>query len=204
MNNFESYYDVPIITRFNLFKFRIEFIGFKNAGGKNWAIPGGKIYLYEKISSLLKKELIKNIRYDHGEYVIDQILNSNYNVLYSGTTMLDDSNVTSEKISIKICVINYHIYYNIWRKIKIADNPNINLKIAWIHCDNKDIFENNKYFVKLAKENAIKTIIKDLLYFIMIFIVFITICIIYNKLKILFNYSNNNNDNNYYYYNYEL
>ena len=194
----------PIITRFNPYKLRIEFISVKRNDTNEWAIPGGMVDPGEKVTQTLKREFTEEAVSNSDKKIIDQIFESNETILYCGPTYGDPR--TTDCAWIETYVANYHISHDLWSKIKLTNQPDENTDVAWISCNSKDLYGDHSYFVKLAKKNAIKIICKKLLTLVAVIEVFIMIVIMYN----IQYYKNNDtimynkyNDTDMY-YNYEL
>lgn len=186
----------PIITRFNMYKCRIEFIAVKRNDSGQWAIPGGMIDAGEKVSQTLKREFIEEASSKTDKKIIDEIFSkSNETILYSGPTYGDPR--TTDCAWIETYVANYHIYYDLWSKIKLSNQSDENSEVAWISCNSKELYGDHSYFVNLAKKNAIKQICKLFLKAIAIIVLFELILGLY-----VINYNRNNNVISY--YNYEL
>ena len=103
----------PIITRFNILKFCIEFIGVKRNDTGQWAIPGGMVDPGEKVSMALKREFTEETSYKTDKKIIDKIFDKkNETILYTGATYGDPR--TTDSAWIETYVANYHIPYNLW------------------------------------------------------------------------------------------
>lgn len=186
----------PIITRFNIYKLRFEFIGVKRNDTGQWAIPGGMVDPGEKVTQTLKREFIEEASSNTDKKIIDKIFDkSNETILYSGPTYGDPR--TTDCAWIETYVANYHIYYNLWSKIKLTSQPDENSAVAWISCNCNNLYGDHSYFVQLAKKNAIKQVSKVILKSFLIFMLIFMIIILYT-----INYNRNNNVISY--YNYEL
>ena len=100
----------PIITRFNIYKCRIEFIAVKRNDTGEWAIPGGMVDPGEKISQTIKREFIEETCRKTDKKIIDKIFDkSNETIIYTGATYGDPR--TTDSAWIETYVANYHIYY---------------------------------------------------------------------------------------------
>lgn len=187
----------PIITRFNLYKCKFEFIAVKRNDTGQWAIPGGMVDPGEKVSQTLRREFTEETCKKSDEKIIDKIFSKcNETILYTGPTYGDPR--TTDCAWIETYVANYHIYYNLWSKIKLTNQPDENSAVSWISCNSNNLYGDHYYFVKLAKKNAIKHIYK-------LFLKTITIILLFGLIIGLYiNNYNRNNNNVISYYNYEL
>ena len=189
----------PIITRFNLYKFRIEFIAVKRNDTGQWAIPGGMVDPGEKVSQTLKREFIEetcNNSSKKSKKIINEIFSKcNETILYAGPTYGDPR--TTDSAWIETYVANYHIYYDLWSKLELTNQPYENSAVSWISCNSVNLYGDHYYFVQLAKKNAIKKVCKLLLKAITMVLLFELIIALY-----IINYNRNNNVISY--YNYEL
>lgn len=186
----------PIITRFNIYNCRIEFIAVKRNDTGQWAIPGGMVDPGEKVSQTLKREFIEEASSNTNKKIIDKIFDkSNETILYSGPTYGDPR--TTDYAWIETYVANYHIYCNLWSKLELTNQPDENSEVAWISCNSKNLYGDHYYFVQLAKKNAIKQICKLFLKGIAILTLTQMIIVLY-----IINYNKNNNIISH--YNYEF
>lgn len=186
----------PIITRFNVYKCRIEFIAVKRNDSKQWAIPGGMVDPGEKVSQTLKREFTEEACSKSDKKIINKIFDkANETILYNGPTYGDPR--TTDCAWIETYVANYHIYYDLWSKLKLTNQPDENSAVAWISCNSKDLYGDHYYFVQLAKNNAIKRTSLFIIKLVLLVFIFELIIALY-----IINY----NKNNYViaYYNYEL
>ncbi len=152
----------PIITRFNFYNCKIEFIAVKRNDTNQWAIPGGMVDPGEKVSQTLKREFIEEASNNTDKKIIDKIFDkSNETILYSGPTYGDPR--TTDCAWIETFVANYHIDYNLWSKINLTNQPEENSDVSWISCNNKDLYGDHYYFVQLAKKNVKKQLYKSFL-----------------------------------------
>ena len=167
----------PIITRFNIYNFNIEFIAVKRNDTKQWAIPGGMVDPGEKVSQTLKREFIEEASSQSDKKIINKIFSkSNETILYSGPTYGDPR--TTDCSWIETYVANYHIYYDLWSKLKLTNQPDENSEVSWISCNSKNLYGDHSYFVQLAKKNAIKQVSKLFLKYVAITILFQSIIIL--------------------------
>ena len=193
----------PIITRFNTYKWTIEFIAVKRNDTGQWAIPGGMVDPGEKVTQTLKREFIEETSSKTDKKIIDKIFDkSNETILYSGPTYGDPR--TTDCAWIETFVANYHIYYNLWSKIKLTSQPDENSDVSWVSCDANNLYGDHSYFVQLAKKCAIKKMLK-------LYSKLMTLLMLVNLIIILYfiNYNKNNDIVSNYndtisYYNYEL
>ena len=161
----------PIITRFNIFKFCIEFVGVKRNDTGQWAIPGGMVDPGEKVSVTLKREFTEEASRKTNKKIIDKIFDKkNETILYCGPTYGDPR--TTDCAWIETYVANYHIPYNLWSKLTLTTQPEENSQVAWINCDTKNLYSDHNYFVKLAKKNAFKKIFESIFINILHIIIF--------------------------------
>ena len=145
----------PIITRFNFWKFRIEFIGVLRNDTNEWAIPGGMVDPGEKVTATLKREFTEEAASKCNTNIIDKIF-ENETVLYAGPTYGDPR--TTDSAWIETYVAHYHINYNLWSKLKLSNQESENQSVKWISCNSKKLYGDHAKFIKLAKENAINKI----------------------------------------------
>ena len=160
----------PIITRFNIFKFDLEFVAVLRKDVPKWAIPGGMVDPGEEFSVTLRREFTEEAASECNIKLLDKIF-KNGKFVYSGIVYNDPR--TTDDAWIETIVKNYHISYNDSLKLFLTNQNEENHSVKWISCNSIDLYADHKIYIDIVKNKFYNRIYLLLYIYVLIILLYL-------------------------------